>query len=170
MPSSGPFESRTYPIAEDMAVQQTTWRVQRIAWAGLALVCIASALGAFGDGMLARATAADPTGRLRIDYGRIERRDAVGLMRIRLEGLPAGGEAVVRYDRAFVDRHSLRDVTPAPLRTSGDATALLHAYAVPASGELEVLIEYRPRASGTSRARVGLVGGPDVVLDQLVLP
>jgi hypothetical protein len=170
MTRPGPFESRTYPIAEDMQAQRVTWHVQRIGWIGFAVVCLAALLGAFGDGPLARSQAADPTGRLRIHYDRIERREAPSILRIRAENLPPGGEAVVRYGRGFVDGRSFRAFDPAPLRAAGDAGGLVHAYAVPPSGSIEVLVEYRPRELGTSSARIGLVGGPELGIDQLVLP
>jgi hypothetical protein len=170
MTRPGPFESRTYPIAEDMPAQLVTWRVQRVGWIGFALVCLAALLGAFGDGFLARAEVVDPTGRLRIEYDRIDRRDAPSILRISAGNLPPGGEAIVRYGRGFVDKRSLRAVDPAPLRAAGDAAGLVHTYAVPPSGSIEVLVEYRPRELGASTARIGLAGGPELTIAQFVLP
>ncbi len=170
MNSPGPLESRFYPIAEDMPAQRVTWRVQRIGWIGFALTCAAAMLGLFGDGFLARSQITDPTGRLRIDYDRIERREASSLLRIRADKLPPGGEALVRYGRGFVDTRSLRATDPAPLRAAGDAAGLVHAYAVPPSGSIEISVEYRPREPGATTARIGLDGGPELTIDQFVLP
>jgi hypothetical protein len=166
----GPFESRCYPIEEDMAAQLVTWRVERVAWGCFGLIVGAALLGAFGDGLLSRTTAGDVRGKLHIEYARIERQQAASTFRIRASGLAPGGEASIQYGRALAEGRSFRTVEPRPSRTSGDAAGLLHVYTVPDSGLLEVQVEYQPLRPGLTAGTIGLGGGPALTLHQVVLP
>jgi hypothetical protein len=60
-------------VGEDLDFQRRWWRFEKAAWALLAFVLLADALGAFGRGWLARADRRSADGTVRVRYERIER-------------------------------------------------------------------------------------------------
>jgi hypothetical protein len=165
-----PWASRTYPIEEDMPTQRATWRVERIAWVGFALVGVGALLGIFGDGVLARTVAEDPTGRLQVEYERIERQQSPSTLRIRASGLASGSEAAIRYGRDLADFRSFEAVEPHPARAFSDGSGLVHVYAVPESGSLVIQVDYNPLRPGISTGTIAIGSGPALTLRQFVLP
>ncbi|MBL0968407.1 MAG: hypothetical protein IBJ02_04785 [Brevundimonas sp.] len=72
-------------LGEDTGFQRRFWRIQRIAWAGFALVIVAALLGLTGaGGPLSRSVVRTPDGL--IDSPRISRWSAAEELRFELSG------------------------------------------------------------------------------------
>src|SRR6185312_17388207 len=81
------FQSRDYPIREDMGFQRTSWVVERAGWIALTLLLLAALAGLFGHGWLSKDSIGD--GIMRVDYDRFQRITKVTAYRLNLKG---GGE------------------------------------------------------------------------------
>ena len=69
-------------LADDISLQEKTWRVQRVGWAVMALLVAAGLAGVFARGPLSRAEAQGQG--LRLEYERFERYQAPSEIRVRL--------------------------------------------------------------------------------------
>jgi hypothetical protein len=93
--------------------QHREWRAQQIGWIALGLFLAAALAGLFGSGPLSSAVAADPGGRLRVDYQRFVRAGASQRLLFRI--YPGGtGPVTLKLSRGYLDRMRVEHITPPP--------------------------------------------------------
>jgi hypothetical protein len=161
-------------IEEDIAFQRRSWRVQRVAWAVMALILLAGLLGVFGSGPLSQATASMP-GVLAVEYQRFARYDTPDTLSIRLEPAATGGPAVrVGLDRAYLDHSKIDSMVPPPARVHGAGDRLVYEFPIAEPGRpLTITLALEPQQIGIVHGRVTLErdGGVETVsFRQLVYP
>lgn len=156
-------------VDEDLAFQQRLWRAQRCAWGLLLAFIAAAALGLTGRGPLSYAETGGP---VRVAYERFVRREAPTTVRVSLAaGAGRSGRVSVWIDRRYFERVDLDEVTPQPIQTEASADRFTFTFAVPVpSDSTAVLFRFSPGRMGVGHARVGLGGGPPVVLTQFIYP
>ena len=152
-------------ISEDMRHERREWVVQRVGWAAMAGFLVAAALGLFGSGPLARATAAEAA--LRVEYSLFARLDAPD--EIEVEASSSGPELRISIDRDFLTHNELERITPEPDAIELDGERVVHVYRAYA-GRHRVVFELRAHRLGTQRATIAADDGPPVHLQQFVYP
>lgn len=159
-------------LHQDMAHQRREWRVQRIAWAVMALVLLAALAGLLGPGPLSRSVANAADGALRVEYNRFERLQSPSELRIRLPADAARtGTVRLRLNREFVGNVEIRDVLPEPESSSADADGFVYELDTGGSGgPVTVAVRYEYRTFGSTPVRVAIDAGPAVSFDQWVYP
>lgn len=145
--------------------------LQRIAWSVMALLVLAAAFGLFGDGPLAQARAASPTGELDLEYARIARSDAPTTLRFTLRPGPSCGAAAhltlpIEYAAAM----QVQGVLPLPVRTRTARGQVTYSFEVEPRRETTVVFDLKPQRAGVLHASFSLAGGPPLQIRQLVLP
>lgn len=161
--------SRSYPIHEDMALQRTTWWVQRCGWAVLGLLVIASLLGLFSQGPLSTASTTGASGRMEVTYDRFGRNGASTRVTIVVRD-GGGGETAITFSKALMDAFAVDTVHPAPReeRSTPDGTEFVFASA--GGGPHRVYFDVRPELSGLIRGEISLPSGPPARLTQFTYP
>jgi hypothetical protein len=103
-------------VSEDPGFSAKVWRIERLAWAAMALTIIAALAGAFGEGPLSRREAGEPGSAIRLEYERFVRNQAPVHLRMRLGPGVADADGRVRLwvSRGYLDAFKLEQVTPAP--------------------------------------------------------
>lgn len=159
-------------LAQDLAFQRQQWRVQRIAWAGMAVLVLAALLGLFGRGPLSRTSASTAGVPLTIDYDRFVRAgDRTDLVLHLGPGSADGPRLRCWLASDYLDRLQLEQITPRPeaievgpsrhvfvfLRTDGEEQA-------------RVVFHFQPTRMGPLSGRAGCGDGPEVVFSQFCYP
>lgn len=162
------WESRSYPIMEDMALQRVTWRVQRAGWAVLAMAALAALLGAFSEGPLSSTTATGADGRLDVHYDRFARHDAGMRMEVVLRE-DAARQAAIRLSPSLTRGFSIETIHPAPAEESGGPDG--HTYVFKPGGDtLRIQIDMRPRQRWLLRGEIATAEGPPAAMTMFVYP
>ncbi len=158
-------------VGQDLAFERRSWAVQRAAWAAICLVLLAALLGLLGGaGPLARARAS--AGPLEVEYSRFARHGAPAELVIRLGREAArGGEARVWIEQAYLDGLRVATITPPPARVEAGDGRQTFIFAL-AEGDAPATIVFHttPQTLGGRAGRLGLPGGPELSLGQLVYP
>lgn len=180
---------RRLDLDEDLALQRSLWRAERVGWGVLGVLVGAALLGATGRGLLSRAevrasdapatprTAASPAGRppaatLRVEYERILRSEAPTVVRVHT-GPNAAVAGLVRvwFDQPCIEHVDLDGILPQPVRTEVTAERVVFVFATAAPGDSATFVfRFSPAEVGPETGRVGLDGGPAVRFRQFLLP
>ena len=154
-----------------MRHHRAAWRVERAGWCAIALLLLASLLGAFGDGLLSRGHAGSPQA-LAVEYGRILRASAPTEYRVKANpALAVDGVLRVRIDTSLVDVMEVESIVPEPVaQTAGDGHVEFAFRVAPASRPADIVFRLRPATFGRHRGRISLAGQPPVLIEHLVYP
>jgi len=153
-------------VNQDLDFQRAEWRFQRVAWVAIALIAVASILGAFGRGPLAHATATTANGELTVEYERIARHTAI--TRFDLHFPRAQGEVGVSIPSSYLKGAELRSIVPEPTKTeSGAGNSTFYFDLKPGA---VITFVFEPDALGSHLFELGLNGRPALRLKQFVLP
>lgn len=162
------WESKSYPITEDMGLQRVTWRVQRAGWAVLAMAALAALLGVFSEGPLSSSTATGADGRLEVHYDRFARHDAAMRMEVVLRK-NAAGQAAIRLSPSLTQGFSIETIHPAPAEESGGPDG--HTYVFKPGGDpLRIQIDLRPMKRWLLRGEIAAGEGPPAAVTMFVYP
>jgi hypothetical protein len=159
-------------IGEDIAHQETMWKVERAGWILMALLLIAALLGLLGPGPLSNATASDPGSLIRVEYERFVRHQAPVELRIHLGSASVhDGRVRLWLNREFITRAQIERIDPEPERTELDSHRFVYVLDTPKMEESsQAIIHFKPAGFGLTRVQLGLVGGPEVEFKQWVYP
>ena len=151
--------------SDDMTYQRRNWRVQRIGWAGMALVLLLGLAGLLGDGPIAHAMAR--AGGLEVRYDRIVRLEAPAAWDLVIPP-DADGRVRLTLDQALLARIRVEALSPAPERTTLIPGGQLLEFPAGAGPAL-VRMQFVPERMG--RLRTAVTGASQAVrLSLIVLP
>ena len=148
------FQSRDYPIREDMGFQRTSWVVERAGWTALTLLLLAALAGLFGHGWLSKDSIGD--GIMRVDYDRFQRITKVTAYRLNLKG---GGEPKLTFGPRFQTGYEVVDIEPRPVHSSAGDKGLELQFASH-EDSLRVVVWVKPRSFGQMRFTLSSGGAP----------
>ena len=158
-------KGRTIEIEEDLAFQRKEWFWQRVGIVLLSLFVLAALLGVTGaGGPLANGDIADPSGRIRVEYARIVRREAVTELRIHLQSDPPG---FIQFwiDAPYLEFVNVISIEPEPQTSTVENER--HVYTVRAgSSGVTVALETKHARAGRFQGSIGIVNGPSVRFSQ----
>ncbi|WP_028239380.1 hypothetical protein [Stutzerimonas azotifigens] len=161
------LESRSYPIREDMTLQQRLWKTERVGWYLILLILVLALAGLFSTGPLSRVNAQTPSGQLAVDYQRFERLGASSDMRLTIRGSP--GETLwLTLDGALLERFALESIQPEPALAEGAGSGMRLQLTL--GGDSATLnLTLRPNGVGPARSRAQL-RGETLDISQFVYP
>jgi hypothetical protein len=167
--SSDEFASRSYPIREDMAVQQRDWIMERCGWLAMATVLFFALLGLFSRGPLSDAVAAGPGGNPTIAYDRFVRSQAE--TRFAIAGSFDGENLELRLGRGFLDAYELRAIQPEPTGGRSDSEAVYYSFPLREPGApIRITIDAKRVGWGSSAAEFGFGAAPGIAISQFAYP
>jgi hypothetical protein len=159
-------------IGQDLDFQRKEWRVQRIGWVVMALIALAGLVGLTGNGVLARATAGDLAGPLRLEYSRFDRMQSPSTLEVQIAGDAVNGEQIELWvARDYIQGVLIEKIVPEPQEVRGAADGLRYVFAVDEPGQpVTVSFDLRHTSFGAKSGRVALADGPALEFGQLVYP
>jgi hypothetical protein len=157
----------------DIAYQRREWIAQRIGWVMIALLVVAALLGMLGSvGPFATAHMMASDGSIDIDYTRLERHHAPA--RIVIEVAPEFAEtSEVRLwlDADYVQTTGLQSIVPEPESVELGSERVIYVFAIgEGNGPAEISFAYEHDGLWQQEARLGLVNGATVELNQFIFP
>ena len=153
-------------LHQDIAFQRRFWRVERVAWAGFALVLALALAGLTGGGgPLAHATAKTAYGS--IAYPRVARWLTDDVIVVRLDAAPRE-RVTVELDRRFAEAFEIVSMQPEPATSAATPHGMRYAFAVDGAGE--VVLHVRPLRPAAMPDGLIRVDGEATPVRPLVLP
>jgi len=157
-------------ISEDMAFQRRTWLVERIVWILLGLILIAALLGFFGGGgPVASAETTTEDGNLSMQYDRFLRLESP--TQLRVVARPLGTTLRLWVGRDYVEAIEITNIVPEPDRVEAAEDRYTFEFPLIAPESTATVFFYiEPRKAWSLNGRLGLEGGAELMLRQLVYP
>ena len=155
-----------------MPHHRAAWRVERIAWATIALVLLATLLGVFGDGPVshARSGSADT---VELEYDRLLRAAAPTEYRLSVQpSLATDGRFSVRIDQSLVDMMQLDSIVPEPEAVTAGAgyTEFSFRVAPGPDAPAHVVLQFQPATFGRFVGELSVEGAPPLRVTHFVYP
>jgi hypothetical protein len=138
-------DSRDYPVAENMRLQNAFWRWERATWVVLAIILVIALTGVLAHGPLSKRTVADAG--LSLTYERFQRVTALARLSASIS-VSSGDEASLTLSPAFADNFQISDIEPRPLRSTAGPEGLELVFQAPTAGKLSLVIWAHPRSFG----------------------
>lgn len=163
--------------AEGLALDEATShrsmaRVQRLAWAVLALLVLAVLLGLFGgQGPLSATQARTPDGALELRYERLTRLSAPATLDIRIAPAYVRSERIrLELDREYARTARIEHIAPEPLRVQSGPQGLRYEFATVPGTPARIVFHLQMQEFGVLRGKLALRPDHSLEFLQLVFP
>lgn len=159
-------------VNQDLAYTRRTWVAQRIGWAVVAVLLVIGLAGGFGHGPVAHATAEHPDGAFAVDYERIMRHKTEYVTVVRLgREVTTKETSQIWFSQGYLEKNQITNIEPEPARTQVGDDRVVYTFEHLAAGEpARVTFVVKSDGYGLHSGRIGLMGGPEVAIDQLIMP
>ncbi|QDW66877.1 hypothetical protein [Luteimonas granuli] len=155
-----------------MRHHRAAWRVERIAWATMALLLLGAVLGAFGGGPLSHARSGSPEA-VQLEYQRLLRAAAPTEYRLLIQpSFAADGRVAVRIDQALVELMQLESIVPEPDAVAAGAgyTEFSFRIAPDRRSVAHVVLRFKPATFGRFSGELSVDGAPPLAVSHFVYP
>jgi len=158
------MESKRIEINEDLLFQRRSWKVQRAAWAVMALLIAGGILGLFGSGPLSRARAGASGQPPVLEYSRFARFQASTILRVQVQqGFWIAAE--------YLERMQIESITPEPATTEAATDRVSYTFSrLEPSQPITVTFRIKPQHIGVLRGRIGSSESQTIRFSQFVYP
>jgi hypothetical protein len=163
------YQSREYPVSEDMAYQVKVWRFERWGWYALALVVLLALLGLFSRGPLSTRDVHGSDGKVRVQYEVFHRNGSSNPMVISLIGAP-DTKVELELSGELLDGFSIESLQPEPFRASSAGQGMKLWLQTDIQGHASLYLTLRGDGLGLFSTRVTSPGASSVSLDQFIFP
>ena len=159
-------------MPEDLEFQRREWFLERVGWAVMLVVAVATLLGLFGRGWLSHASAGDPGAALRVQYERFTRLFSNTSFTVSISpGALRGDIARVWIDRDFLQSIQVVGMAPQPERVVAGPDRFTYLFAVaPSDRAVTVTLQFQPQHPWRHAAWIGTPGSPPLHITQFVFP
>jgi len=156
-------------VSEDIPFQRMWWSIQRIGWAIMGLILIASLGGTFGDGPLSKVRLSSSSGQVEFSFNRVVRRSSPEQIAIQVRRVQ-DSPIILRIPREFLEHAKLEEMSPPPFLTEADGDGRSYHFRQSADGDgIWLLLDLEYQRAGTSSGLFG-VGKEEILVSQFVLP
>lgn len=154
-----------------MRHHRAAWRVERIAWAVMALLLLATLLGAFGGGPLSHARSSAPS--VELEYERLMSAAAPTEYRLQVQpALAVDGRVPVRIDQALVELMQLQSIVPEPEAVAAGPGYTEFVFRVDPGlrRPAEIAFQFQPATFGRFRGQLLVAGREALPVSHIVYP
>lgn len=154
-----------------MKYHRVFWRIERVAWATMALLLIAALLGVFGGGPLSHGRTGSAN-TLTVEYDRILRASAPTQYRFLVHpSISAKGVLRLRVDHSLVDPMQLDSIIPEPDSQSAGPSYTEFSFGVePGTAPVSIVFQFRPATFGRHAGQVSVPGVPPLTIEHFIYP
>ncbi|HSC15908.1 MAG TPA: hypothetical protein VLI71_12360 [Gammaproteobacteria bacterium] len=144
------------------------WMFERVGWIAMAAILAAAVVGLFGHGWLSESESAAGDALI-VKYSRFCR--AHSPLELSVDWLPRGQEPTLWIARSYLDEFEIEEIRPTPSAVTLEADRIHYAFRSSQPGaRVEVMFRLKAEHGGPYRGRIGVDGGLDVEVRQLVFP
>lgn len=149
--NSSPLRLGDLELHQDLDRQQRMWVVQRIGWAGMALIILAAFAGLFGSGLFGRAITSDDRQLFSLEYDRFGRYESELEFRFSLSPEATAARHVTLWvNRAYWTDQAIEHILPEPTGTRIESDGFVYTFEMGTTNTSGVL---------TFRLRPEYIGG-----------
>lgn len=138
-------------IDEDIQLESTNWKVQRVSWVIMALIVVAALLGFTGNGgigNLQRLKAGDSAEGLEIEYERFLRRGAPSEIKVKLAPSTNDSLTDLRISKDFYEKLEIDKIVPEPSQVYTHKQGITYRF-VSAHEPFTVIFYLKPAGMGS---------------------
>jgi hypothetical protein len=158
-------------VSQDVAFSKREWRAQRIGRVIWLLLVVAAVAGVFGHGWLAKGRARSSDGILTVEYDRIARSQSPTQLQIDISKSSPDETLQLWIKRGYLDDCLIRMISPEPNRTATSMDRIVYSVETLArDGPGRLILVVEPEVIGRREIELGVVGGPQLVVTQFILP
>jgi hypothetical protein len=163
------YQSRTYPVREDMAYQLKVWRFERWGWYALVAVMLSALLGVFSRGPLSAREVQSFDRKVTVHYEVFHRNGSTNPMKIVLGGRE-NSPVELELSGDFLDGFSIESMQPEPIKVVSAGQGIRLWLQTDAQGQATLYLTLRGDGLGGYSSRVSVPGSSPVNLTQYILP
>lgn len=159
--------NREPAVPDDMRFQARSWRVERTAWAVMAVLVLLGLAGVFASGPLSDVSVRSADGAVTVDYPRFARKTARAHFDVRIS---SPGPTRIRFGPSLLASYDIEALKPHPLQERASALGLELDFAAPVGDRLVVAIAARARRFGVATFTVDVESHGQVRFWQVIYP
>ena len=163
------YQSRTYPVHEDMTYQLKVWRFERWGWYALVAVMLLALLGVFSRGPLSAREAQSFDRKVTVHYEVFHRNGSTNPMKIVLGGRE-NSPVELELSGDFLDGFSIESMQPEPIKVVSAGQGIRLWLQTDAQGKATLYLTLRGDGLGGYSSRISVPGSSPVNLTQYILP
>lgn len=168
-PRHSDYQSRDYPIRENMAFQLKIWRFERWGWYGLVAVVLMALLGVFSRGPISAREVQSTDRKVTVHYEIFHRSGSINPMKIAVSGRE-NAQVEVELSGDFLDGFSIETMQPDPIKAVSAGKGLRLWLQADAQGQAMLYLTLQGDGLGIYSSRIAVQGSSPVKLIQYILP
>ncbi|OQW32260.1 MAG: hypothetical protein A4E19_19710 [Nitrospira sp. SG-bin1] len=170
--ASSPTRIGDLEIKQDLDVQRTTWIIQRIGWAAMALIVLAALAGVFSSGPLARTVMTDDQRLFSLEYDRFGRYESESVLRLELTPEATKASHVTLWiDRIYWAKYAIEQILPEPSATRTGSDGFSYTFDIGAQhAPAAIILRLRPEHIGMAEGHIRVNDRGSITFHQLVFP
>lgn len=163
------YQSRDYPVREDMVYQAKVWRFERWGWYSLVLVVLLALAGLFSHGPLSTRQIHGNDARISVEYELFHRNGSANPMKISVVGTQ-GSTVELELVGELLDGFSIETLQPDPIRASSGGHGIKLWLPTDDQGRASIYLSLRGDGLGLFKTRLLSPGAQAVNVNQFILP
>lgn len=163
------FESRSYPVHEDMRLQRRSWRFERVGWFGLLALIGLTLAGLFSKGPLSEVEPQTADHTLKVKYERFSRNGAQDDLVITSSGLPGEMRYLV-LGGELLEGLSIESLNPQPAPLRSDGRDLVVPMKADSNGLATLYLTVRSNGVGLYRGHIRMLHGQALPIPKFIYP
>lgn len=168
-PRHSDFQSRNYPVRENMEYQLKVWRFERWGWYGLVAVVVMALLGVFSRGPISAREVHSTDGKVTVHYEIFHRSGSINPMKIVVSGREYA-QVEVDLSGDFLEGFSIETMQPDPIKAVSAGEGLKLWLQADPQGQAMLYLTLQGDGLGSYSSRIAVQGSSPVNLTQYILP
>ena len=157
-------------MAADPARERLEWRIQRIGWLAMIVVCGAALAGFLGRGPVSKKQVGKIGSNLYVEFEQYVRNRAPFTLKVYCRGDASQERFTLSLDRNFIKEVEVKAIQPEPVEVTGGGAELIYHFKSRGEGEQMVIFRLEPDKIGKLETAVTLNGTESYKLKQIVWP
>lgn len=163
-------QQSTLQLEPDLAHERLEWRVQRVGWATLAIICVAALAGLLGPGPLSQKHSGKIGSELYVEYERYIRNHAPYALRVFCRPGDGRDAFTLALDRGWIQNVIVEHIHPEPAFTTSAGGRYLFHFKSSEGDEQLVTFHFQPNVFGNLSGSLSLDGKHTINIKQFVWP
>jgi hypothetical protein len=157
-------------IDQDLGFERREWWLQRLLWGGLTLIVLAALAGLVGAGPLSSAREGAPDGSLALEYQRFLRARIDVPFILDVGPGPPADTLEIWFDRDHLQEFEIKEIVPAPVSQRLLENRVVFLFLRNPARPARIVFNAQASRAGFRRGRVGIIGGAELAVTQVVYP
>ncbi|WP_439877964.1 hypothetical protein [Pseudomonas prosekii] len=168
-PPHSDYQSRDYPVRENMAYQLKVWSFERWGWYGLVAVVVMALLAVFSRGPISAREVQSTDRKVTVDYEIFHRSGSINPMKIVASGR-VNAQVEVELSGDLLEGFTIETMQPDPIKAVSAGQGLRLWLQADPQGQAMLYLTLQGEGLGSYSSRIAVGGSSPVNLTQYILP